>query len=143
MCNLNRVFHRFIIVASMACVSLFDLSRYDTWEVTTCLKRTMEFAPETCVKLLVGCKNDLPIDPRFGSELKEIYEFVDKYILATHIHRFIRYHIIKRYHIPFVTCSAKTGAGVEFESVIAMIYASIQSRASQAPTNKGSRCVIQ
>jgi hypothetical protein len=58
---------------------LFDLSDYETWrEVEDCLTASQQHAPYQCVKLLVGCKNDLPIDPLFGEYLLEVYAFIDK-----------------------------------------------------------------
>jgi hypothetical protein len=66
---------------------------------------------------------------------------------------------LNRHSIPFVTCSAKTGAGIEFvnQLMIAMIYAARQIRepllpvdqhddgvtANSTGTNNKNRCHIQ
>jgi GTPase SAR1 family protein len=62
----------------------FDLTRYDTW--TRIHQHWLPEIEQFCGKhvpiVLVGCKNDEPVDVRFTenghSGLKEIYDFVDK-----------------------------------------------------------------
>jgi GTPase SAR1 family protein len=58
----------------------FDLSNHLTWDYLRdrWMSEIEEYSNEFAVVMLVGNKNDLPIDPFFGNDLTAIYEFADE-----------------------------------------------------------------